>query len=192
MEMKLSFKHLAACRHAITESETRYYLRGIHLEPTKDGLRYTATNGDIMVQVTDILDDMSNPIKEPFILPVEVIDRVLKAYRAVKKKSFVTLILHSDAIELVDYDNKQMFTFQKIDATFPDVERIKPRKADNDIGVQIVGMRAKDIALLSKAAVDFSGNEKIALKLRYKDATSIVECLLNYPGFYACFMPVRV
>lgn len=112
---------VAPVSFAISTEMTRYYLCGVYLEGTEDGLTATATDGHRLATKT------TEPVAtfKSVILPAKLV--------AILPKGNVRVSLSPTKVRIETTDTA--ITSKLIDGTFPDYERVIPRSNDKVISV---------------------------------------------------------
>lgn len=108
----------AALLCASTE-ETRYYLRGVSLEPSYDGARLISTDGHLLFLASI---DAGGAVFDKTILPHAALTKALKGY----KSEYLTVTKAGSTWTMGDV------VFQPVDGAFPDWSRVVPRVLPSD------------------------------------------------------------
>lgn len=125
--MQINLKALKVTALFVSSEETRYYLKGVHVESKPEGFVMTATNGHyLMMTRHDYENDETTPTWDSFIVPISLIDRVKLDKRI-------------DYAE-IDYDGTKIsitymgatYSENKIDGSFPDARRVVPNSVSNE------------------------------------------------------------
>jgi len=109
---------LKAALVCVSSEETRYYLRGVSIEPTGASVAIVSTDGHRLfaARYEPARDAATVLPVEKFLIPADVIKRALSGYKA----ELITLRRQGGTWFL------GAMTFQPIDATFPDWPRVFP------------------------------------------------------------------
>lgn len=128
--IRLDAALFAAVAVATSADGSRFYLKGVYVEPpAADGYaRMTATDG-VMLLTARTASDVGPHAFEPFILSVSSQnDALLKAARAAKA---VSVVLDTDAlmwsVEDARGEELALGRWSKVDGSFPDYRQIMPR-----------------------------------------------------------------
>lgn len=183
--------HLQSVSHAMSKETVRYYLCGVYVQPGK----LTATNGDVLIECKEDLKKL--PDFQPFIMPADAVNKILKAVKTFKKENVTIEITkagerYSAAVTGYNANEAQIFYFLPVDGTFPDCERIKPRAAQEKDGLQHIGFSCKSMDTVTASARDFVPGGG-AIKIRMLDSVvTPVEVTCNLAGWQAVLMPTRI
>jgi DNA polymerase III sliding clamp (beta) subunit (PCNA family) len=112
---------LRAALVCVSTEETRYYLRGVNVQPDGGDLVLASTDGHRLFCGRCPLDNATTPVAPiapaaPFILPAESIKKALTGY----KGATIHVERAGDVWTLGDV------TFKPVDGTFPDYRRVAP------------------------------------------------------------------
>lgn len=184
-EVEIKAEDLAAMidktRFAISNDETRYYLNGLYLHASKDGLRTVATDGHRLALALADLE-----VKTPFgvILPKKSVAEIRKIIDSAKNVRFaisrVKIKIIADAATIVS---------KLIDGEFPDYDKVLPKN-----NTQIAMIAKKDffdcVDRVSTVATDkhrlvkmILENGKLSLQVNTNDGSFAYEELdVNYAG----------
>jgi hypothetical protein len=118
---------LRAALVCVSSEETRYYLRGVHVEPDADDVVLVSTDGHRLFCGRCPLPPAGaiTPAK-PFIVPTDAIKKALTGYKGLA----IQLERTGDVWTLGDV------TFKPVDGTFPDWRRVAPtqKTISEDLG----------------------------------------------------------
>jgi DNA polymerase-3 subunit beta len=121
---------LSRVRHAICKEQTRYYLNGVYMHATREGVHFVATDGHRLARVTIPTSDDYSLSLSPVILPT---DFVAAAIKATSKRSqgnrLATMQIEPGTIRFCPADAKTVddtIEATPIDGTFPDYLRVVP------------------------------------------------------------------
>lgn len=175
VEFKVDLASLVApVKFAISTEETRYYLNGIYLHATKDGLRAVATDGhrlayNTVASVGDI-PSVIIPRKTVGLIPTGEIDVSLSP----NKIRFAT----ADTI----------IVSKLVDGTFPSYERVIPHNNDRTLTVERREL-TQAVARVSSVATERGKAAKlsitannIAIDIRSDDGTAHEDIPAEYDG----------
>jgi len=118
---------LRAALVCVSTEETRYYLRGVHVEPDADDVVLVSTDGHRLFCGRCPLPPAGAVTPaEPFIIPTETIKKALTGYKGLG----IHLTRTGDVWTLGDV------TFRPVDGTFPDWRRVVPtqKTISDDLG----------------------------------------------------------
>lgn len=119
MNLTLPLRMLAAVAPAMAKNDIRYYLNGVLIQRTADGIVAVATNGAALVAARETLSGIA-PFPD-FILPRDLVLTLLKAGR---KRTHFTVSAESVACGGVSHE------FKPIDGRFPDWRSVYCRPSD--------------------------------------------------------------
>lgn len=129
--MQINLKALKTTALFVSNEETRYYLRGVNLETTRNGVTLTATNGHYLAMVRhDYQGD--NDLFETshwgnFIIPITLVDKI----KISKHCDYAEINLDGDKI-FISYMGVT-YAENKVDGTFPDARRVVPASVSGEI-----------------------------------------------------------
>lgn len=129
--MQINLKALKTAALFASNEEIRYYLRGVNLETTRNGVTLTATNGHYLAMVRhDYQGD--NDLFETshwgnFIIPITLVDKI----KISKHCDYAEINLDGDKI-FISYMGVT-YAENKIDGTFPDARRAVPAQVSGEI-----------------------------------------------------------
>lgn len=189
-ELVFSASMFAAVAVAVSTEETRFYLRGVYLEPTGTGhVRMTATDGHILLTAQTLCENGAK--FEPFILSIGAqSDAILKACRLAKA---VELVLSMDSkmwsVRSATGAELALGRWQSVDGTFPDYRRIFPQ--DSSPRAEAVPLLPKPAARFRDAARLVVGDAYFTLWPRgYSDASLVT--FSNREDIVGLWMPAVV
>ena len=146
-------------RFAISTEETRYYLNGIYVHPTKsnniDVMRFVATDGHRLARVESPLPEGAGSI-EGIIIPRKTIGELRKLIEDVADTVQVSL---SNKVVRFTFD-QIVLTSKLIDGKFPDYERVIP--ANNN---RVLDVDAKSFAQAVDRVATISNEKNRGVKL---------------------------
>jgi DNA polymerase III subunit beta len=116
---------LSRVRHAICKEETRYYLRGVYMHATTEGVHFVATDGHRLARVTAKADgDYSHLV--PVILPTDFVNTAIKA-TSKRSQCYRSVTLQVAASKVVlSLSGVEALECTPVDGTFPDYARVVP------------------------------------------------------------------
>lgn len=135
-----SFTKLKPC---ISDDETRYYLNGIHYNPTDH--RLEATNGHILTTVKYIFNDS---IPE-HIISKHIVKFLIKNKKLITSQSYYQV--HNDSIYITINDELSIF-YKTIDGVYPDTNKL----IGNDVDLKYhVTFKKEDLQQILKSIKEF-------------------------------------
>lgn len=151
--------------HAASNEETRYYLRGVYVEPAGGALNFTATDGHRLasLRVTAGLPDGID--FAPFIVPREVLRDYCKFCE--RADGLVAMTISDGRMQLSA--NGETHVTKLVDGTYPDYERVIPRDAGARIAVPISELKAA-------VAVAMTGSEEKSRAVRFESEEGRLVC----------------
>ena len=135
-EISINVRLLKAVACATGKEETRYYLKGVHVEFFDDHIALCATDGHKLIAARQVLaaDNMPATGQRGIIIPLELIDR-LKVTR--RSGDYVTLAFDSTDSALqwralrLTYDGAT-FVQGEIEGAFPAARRVCPTEISGE------------------------------------------------------------
>ena len=135
-EISINVRLLKAVACATGKEETRYYLKGVHVEFFHDYISLCATDGRKLIAARQVLaaDDVPATGQRGIIIPLELLDR-LKVGR--KAPDYVTLAFESTESEYqwralrMTYDGAT-FVQGEIEGSFPAARRVCPQSISGE------------------------------------------------------------
>jgi len=129
LKVTLSIRALRAVLVAVSTEETRYYLNGINLEFTPDGVVMAATDGHRMIVLRQPYGEHAATAAHASV----IVPRDLVAKLKIKLKTLDTTDLTiADDGRLTFEHAGESFGGSRIDGTFPDYRRIVPQNVSNE------------------------------------------------------------
>jgi len=143
---ELATDTLKAARLIAADGDIRYYLNGIYFDLR--GARVVSTDGHRM-----LIADGARIDAEPFIMPNDHADNVLKACKGKNAPAVLTFTLDgSDWITVTV--GEQKFTAKKIDGIYPTYRQVIPQSVSGDIAA----INLEYLADAQKAISTFRGH----------------------------------
>jgi DNA polymerase III subunit beta len=128
---------LEVCEHAISDEETRYYMNGVFLHATGDGLRGVATDGHRLAWLDLPLPDADG--MPGVIIPDKVVTTLIKL---LKRKPPIETVSLRCSDKLVEFSFPGLtLTAKLIEGTFPDYPRIVPQPSNISVTVGTEDLR---------------------------------------------------
>ena len=191
LKVTLNIRALRATLVAVSTEETRYYLNGVNLEFTPDGVVMAATDGHRMIVLRQPYGEHGATAAHPSV----IVPRDLVAKLKVKHKTLDTTDLTiADDGRLTFEHAGESFGGSRIDGTFPDYRRIVPQDLDGkpaQYNPAYLADFAKARQELTGTKIDKSG--KGSPLVRYNgDSPAIVDFAWD-TGFsaFGVIMPIR-
>jgi hypothetical protein len=177
---------LRAALVCVSSEETRYYLRGVHVEPDADDVVLVSTDGHRLFCGRCPLPPAGaiTPAK-PFIVPTDAIKKALTGYKGLG----IQLERTGDVWTLGDV------TFKPVDGTFPDWRRVAPtqKTISEDLG-KIAQFNPAYVADMGKVAKAVSAATRGAVVLPIVHHMGPGPAFVTFPGredLFALLMPMR-
>jgi DNA polymerase-3 subunit beta len=129
LKVTLNIRALRATLVAVSTEETRYYLNGIHLEFTPDGVVMAATDGHRMIVLRQPYGEhAATGAHASVIVPRDLVAK-LKINPRMKTLDTTTLTIADDGRLTFEHAG-EMFGGARVDGTFPDYRRVVPQDLD--------------------------------------------------------------
>jgi hypothetical protein len=129
LKVTLSIRALRAVLVAVSTEETRYYLNGINLEFTPDGVAMCATDGHRMIVLRQAYGEhAATAAHASVIVPRDLVAK-LKINPRMKTLDTTTLTIGDDG-KLTFEHAGESFGGSRVDGTFPDYRRVVPKDLD--------------------------------------------------------------
>ena len=127
LKVTLNIRALRAVLVAVSTEETRYYLNGINLEFTPDGIVMAATDGHRMIVLRQPYGEHAATAAHASV----IVPRDLVAKLKVKHKTLdeTTLTIGDDGRLLFEHAGES-FGGSRVDGNFPDYRRVVPKDLD--------------------------------------------------------------
>ena len=127
LKVTLNIRALRAVLVAVSTEETRYYLNGINLEFTPDGVIMAATDGHRMIVLRQPYGEHAATAAHASV----IVPRDLVAKLKIKLKTLdeTTLTIGDDGKLLFEHAGES-FGGSRVDGTFPDYRRVVPQDLD--------------------------------------------------------------
>ncbi len=177
---------LRAALVCVSTEETRYYLRGVHVEPDADDVVLVSTDGHRLFCGRCPLPPAGaiTPAK-PFIVPTDAIKKALTGYKGLA----IQLERTGDVWTLGDV------TFKPVDGTFPDWRRVAPtqKTISEDLG-KIAQFNPAYVADMGKVAKAIAPTTRGAVALPIIHHMGSGPAFVTFPGredLFALLMPMR-
>jgi hypothetical protein len=159
--MLLTRTQYQTCKPATTADDTRYALHGVHVARDHDQTVATATNGHLLIRVTETVppdrdfpmgDAMIGPDQPAALVPLAILD---SAFKLAPKKGGVpvlqTVLIADGHVTASDLATRQTAPLPAESKSFPDASRVIPQPEDGEITIPIGGHVLKALADACKA-----------------------------------------
>ena len=178
LKVTLNIRALRAVLVAVSTEETRYYLNGINLEFTPDGVVMAATDGHRMIV-------LRQPYGEHAVMGAHasvIVPRDLVAKLKVKHKTLdeTTLTIGDDGRLTFEHAG-EMFGGSRVDGTFPDYRRVVPQ----DLTGEAAQYDPIYLADFAKARKELGGDRTTSPIVRYNGQAPAVVDFAWETGFQA-------
>jgi hypothetical protein len=177
---------LRAALVCVSTEETRYYLRGVHVEPDADDVVLVSTDGHrLFCGRCPLPPAGAITPAEPFIIPTDAIKKALTGYKGLG----IPLQRTGDVCTLGDV------TFKPVDGTFPDWRRVAPTQKiiSDDLG-KIAQFNPAYVADMGKVAKAVAPTTRGAVALPIIHHMGSGPAFVTFPGrddLFALLMPMR-
>jgi hypothetical protein len=186
LKVTLNIRALRAVLVAVSTEETRYYLNGVNLEFTPDGVIMAATDGHRMIVLRQPYGEHAATGAHASV----IVPRDLVAKLKVKLKTLdeTTLTIGDDGRLTFEHAG-EMFGGSRVDGTFPDYRRVVPQDLDGK-PAQYDPIYLADFA---KARKELGGDRTTSPVVRYNGDSPAVVDFAYGTGFEAIgvLMPLR-
>jgi DNA polymerase-3 subunit beta len=186
LKVTLSIRALRATLVAVSTEETRYYLNGINLEFTPDGVTMCATDGHRMIVLRQPYGEHAATAAHASV----IVPRDLVAKLKVKHKTLdeTTLTIGDDGRLLFEHAG-EMFGGARVDGSFPDYRRVVPQELD----CKPAQYNPAYLADFAKARKELGGDRTTSPIVRYNGGSPAVVDFAYGTGFQAIgvLMPIR-
>lgn len=185
--MLIDVRKLKATAIAAGVEETRYYLQGVYVEPMRDDIRLTGTNGHILICARqDYHDDDGLAARPaPFIMPADLIAKV-KLTKKHGSKAFANVTFDASTQQItIEFDGAS-YGAKAIDGAYPNYRAVIPAEAPTPA---VPGhYDSKYLAALDKAAALLDAPRAVIAQAGEDPA--LVN--LGTPDAFGVLMPMRV
>ena len=188
LKVTLNIRALRAVLVAVSTEETRYYLNGINLEFTPDGVTMCATDGHRMIVLRQPYGEhAATGAHASVIVPRDLVAK-LKINPRMKTLDETTLTIADDG-KLTFEHAGEMFGGSRIDGTFPNYRQVMPKDLDGK-PAQYDPIYLADFA---KARKELGGDRTTSPVVRYNGDSPAVVDFAYGTGFQAVgvLMPIR-
>jgi hypothetical protein len=186
LKVTLNIRALRAVLIPVSTEETRYYLNGINLEFTPDGVTMAATDGHRMIILRQPYGEHAATGAHASV----IVPRDLVAKLKIKLKTLdeTTLTIGDDGKLLFEHAGES-YGGSRVDGTFPDYRRVVPQDLDGK-PAQYDPIYLADFA---KARKELGGDRTTSPIVRYNGENPAVVDFAYGTGFQAIgvLMPIR-
>jgi hypothetical protein len=150
--MLINVRKLKAAAIAGGDEETRYYLQGVYIEPMRDDIRLTGTNGHVLICARQDYhdDDGLTARPAPFIMPADLIVKI-KLTKKHGLKTFAAVTFDQATLHITIEFDGATYGAKAIDGTYPNYRNVIPAEAPTP--AEPGHYDSKYLAALDKAAV---------------------------------------
>lgn len=188
LKVTLNIRALRATLVAVSTEETRYYLNGINLEFTPDGVVMAATDGHRMIVLRQPYGEhAATAAHASVIVPRDLVAK-LKINPRMKTLDTTTLTIGDDGRLTFEHAGES-FGGARIDGTFPDYRRVVPQDLDG----KPAQYNPAYLADFAKARKELGGDRTTSPIVRYNGGSPAVVDFAWGTGFQAIgvLMPIR-
>jgi hypothetical protein len=177
---------LRAALVCVSSEETRYYLRGVHVEPDADDVVLVSTDGHrLFCGRCPLPPAGAITPADPFIVPTDAIKKALTGYKGLG----IQLQRTGDIWTLGD------ITFKPIDGTFPDWRRVAPtqKTISEDLGkiAQFNPAYVADMGKVAKAVVPTTRGAVALPIIHHMGSGPAFVTFSGREDLFALLMPMR-
>jgi len=191
LKVTLNIRALRAVLVAVSTEETRYYLNGINLEFTPDGVIMAATDGHRMIVLRQPYGEhAATGAHASVIVPRDLVAKLKVRHKVVEE---TTLTIADDGRLTFEHAGES-FGGSRVDGTFPDYRRVVPKDLDG----KPAQYNPQYLADFAKARQELTGNKldkdgKGSPLVRYNGGSPAVVDFAWDTGFQAfgVIMPLR-
>jgi len=191
LKVTLSIRALRATLVAVSTEETRYYLNGINLEFTPDGVVMAATDGHRMIVLRQPYGEHgATGAHASVIVPRDLVAKLKVRHKVVEE---TTLTIADDG-KLTFEHAGEMFGGARVDGTFPDYRRVVPQ----DLNGEAAQYNPTYLADFAKARVELGAEPTkkggASPVVHYNGGSPAIVDFAYNTGFQAIgvIMPLRV
>jgi DNA polymerase-3 subunit beta len=186
LKVTLNIRALRAVLVAVSTEETRYYLNGINLEFTPDGVIMAATDGHRMIVLRQPYGEhAATGAHASVIVPRDLVAKLKIKLRTLDE---TTLTIADDG-KLTFEHAGEMFGGARVDGTFPDYRRVVPQDLDG----KPAQYNPAYLADFAKARKELGGDRTTSPVVRYNGGSPAVVDFAYGTDFQAIgvLMPIR-
>jgi len=134
---------LKAVACAVMTDETRYYLKGVHVEFSQKGITLVATNGNVLIAAFKPLGDDDTPDGPNTIIPIDLVNRIKLA-----RKSPEMVKIEIDGMLVTIEHGEIKIMGHAIEGTFPEWRAVLPK---GEASGEVAHYDFEKLAIFSKA-----------------------------------------
>ena len=186
LKVTLNIRALRAVLVAVSTEETRYYLNGINLEFTPDGVVMAATDGHRMIVLRQPYGEhAATGAHASVIVPRDLVAK-LKVRNKVVEETTLTI---ADDGRLTFEHAGESYGGARVDGSFPDYRRVVPQDLDG----KPAQYNPAYLADFAKARKELGGDRTTSPVVRYNGESPAVVDFAWGTGFQAIgvLMPIR-
>jgi DNA polymerase-3 subunit beta len=186
LKVTLNIRALRAVLVAVSTEETRYYLNGINLEFTPDGVVMAATDGHRMIVLRQPYGEhAATAAHASVIVPRDLVAKLKVKLRTLDE---TTLTIGDDG-KLTFEHAGESYGGSRVDGTFPDYRRVVPQ----DLTGEAAQYDPIYLADFAKARKELGGDRTTSPIVRYNGGSPAVVDFSYGTGFQAIgvLMPIR-
>jgi DNA polymerase-3 subunit beta len=191
LKVTLNIRALRATLVAVSTEETRYYLNGINLEFTPDGVVMAATDGHRMIVLRQPYGEHgATAAHASVIVPRDLVAKLKVKHKVVEE---TTLTIADDGKLLFEHAGES-YGGSRVDGTFPDYRRVVPQ----DLTGEAAQYNPQYLADFAKARQELTGSKldkdgKGSPIVRYNGGSPAIVDFAYGTGFQAIgvLMPIR-
>ena len=187
-KVTLNIRALRATLVAVSSEETRYYLNGINLEFTPDGVVMAATDGHRMIVLRQPYGEHGATAAHPSVIVPRDLVAKLKIHPRMKTLDTTDLTIADDGRLTFEHAGES-FGGSRIDGSFPDYRRIVPQNLTGEAAQY----NPQYLADFAKARKELGGDRTTSPVVRYNGESPAVVDFAWGTGFQAIgvIMPIR-
>ena len=134
---------LKAVACAVMTDETRYYLKGVHIEFSQKGITLVATNGHALIAAFKPIGDDDTPDGPNTIIPIDLVNKIKLA-----RKSPEMVKIEMDEMLVTSDHGEGKIMGHAIEGTFPGWRNIVPK---GEASGEVAHYDFEKLAIFSKA-----------------------------------------
>lgn len=173
---------LKAVALASSNEETRYYLKGVYLEPRDAHIHLTATNGHVLISLRLPTPDDTPATGEAFIIPAHLIAQLKIPKRG---EAVSTVTINDEKLVTIALEGAS-FAAPAVDGSFPDYARVIPESVDGE-----TAYFNPDLLLKFKKAAELLGEKIVAPSIGYNGLGPAFVTISTTLDAIGVAMPVR-
>jgi DNA polymerase-3 subunit beta len=186
LKVTLNIRALRATLVAVSTEETRYYLNGVNLEFTPDGVTMCATDGHRMIVLRQPYGEhAATGAHASVIVPRDLVAKLKVRHKTLDE---TTLTIGDDGRLTFEHAGES-FGGSRVDGTFPDYRRVVPQ----DLTGEAAQYDPIYLADFAKARKELGGDRTTSPIVRYNGGSPAVVDFAYGTGFQAIgvLMPIR-